>query len=84
MRLPGVTRLASGDAGQKIHVTSIAEIYRQVRSTFAGEGGNYQGTSLYSLDVDLLASLNSDVILAQDLCYVCSIDLTPSSASHRT
>jgi len=31
--------------------------------------------SLYDLDVDTLRSLAPDVILTQDLCDVCSIDL---------
>lgn len=33
------------------------------------------GTSLYTLDETLLAELAPDVILTQDLCSVCSIDL---------
>lgn len=33
------------------------------------------GRSLYSLDADLLRSLHPDLILTQDLCSVCSIDL---------
>ena len=34
-----------------------------------------EGKSLYTLDADLLRSLEPDVILTQDLCDVCSIDL---------
>ncbi|RMH26801.1 MAG: cobalamin-binding protein [Planctomycetota bacterium] len=34
-----------------------------------------QGRSLYRLDADRLADLRPDVILTQDLCSVCSIDL---------
>ena len=37
----------------------------------AGSGG----ASLYTLDKDLLQRLKPDVILTQDLCDVCSIDL---------
>ena len=33
------------------------------------------GQSLYELDVELLSSLQPDVIITQDLCGVCSIDL---------
>lgn len=33
------------------------------------------GRSLYSLDTDLMAQLRPDLILTQDLCDVCSIDL---------
>ncbi|CAG8437946.1 4635_t:CDS:10 [Acaulospora colombiana] len=33
------------------------------------------GKSLYTLDVDLLKTLNPDIIITQDLCNVCSIDL---------
>lgn len=34
-----------------------------------------EGRSLYSLDADLLRRLRPDLILTQDLCDVCSIDL---------
>jgi ABC-type Fe3+-hydroxamate transport system substrate-binding protein len=34
-----------------------------------------QGAALYTLNADLLASLRPDLILTQDLCSVCSIDL---------
>src|SRR5690606_33812582 len=34
------------------------------------------GHSLYALDEQLLRSLRPDLILTQDLCEVCSIDLT--------
>ena len=33
------------------------------------------GQSLYTLDVELLKKLNANVILTQDLCQVCAIDL---------
>lgn len=46
-----------------------ADIDRQVRAQLA------TGASLYSLNLPLLESLAPDVILTQDLCSVCSIDL---------
>lgn len=53
---------------------------------FTGEGSSLQidhavraalgaGESLYTLDVDRLRALKPDVILTQNLCEVCSIDL---------
>ncbi len=36
-------------------------------------GAAHQGSSLYTLDVDLLAALSPDVILTQDLCDVCAV-----------
>ena len=55
--------------------TSSAEIDREVRATLEpGEGAS--AASLYTLDETLLASLRPDVILTQDLCEVCSIDLS--------
>jgi iron complex transport system substrate-binding protein len=46
-----------------------AEIDRAVRDQLAGGG------SLYRLNAGLLAALRPDLILTQDLCSVCSIDL---------
>jgi len=46
-----------------------ADIDRAVRAQLAG------GHSLYWLDTDLLSGLKPDLILTQDLCRVCSIDL---------
>lgn len=57
--------------------TAPAEIDRQVRDRLAA------GESLYRLDTDLLASLKPDVILTQDLCEVCSIDLNTVRAAVR-
>ncbi len=48
---------------------SFAEIDRQVRECLD------LGRSLYSLDTQMLEALKPDVILTQDLCRVCSIDL---------
>lgn len=54
---------------QAIRATEPAEIDRDVsRAQAAGE-------SLYGLDAERLKSLEPDVILTQDLCAVCSIDL---------
>jgi iron complex transport system substrate-binding protein len=36
-------------------------------------GAAHQGSSLYGLDADLLASLAPDVVLTQDLCQVCAV-----------
>ncbi len=55
--------------GQITRFTSSAEVDRQVASA------NTEGRSLYTLDSGLLAELRPDVILTQDLCDVCSIDL---------
>lgn len=49
--------------------SSPAEIDRQVRESLAA------GQSLYDLDIKKLAELSLDVILTQDLCEVCSVDL---------
>src|SRR5678815_1109909 len=46
-----------------------AEIDRFVREQVESGG------SLYTLDTELLAELKPDLILTQDLCRVCSIDL---------
>eukprot|EP00842_Homolaphlyctis_polyrhiza_P006410 jgi/Hompol1/6770/HPOL_000626-RA len=55
--------------GQKTVFTSSADVDRQVSEALA------QGNSLYTLDTDLLAKLAPHVILTQDLCDVCAIDL---------
>jgi ABC-type Fe3+-hydroxamate transport system substrate-binding protein len=47
-----------------------ADLDRQVREAAQA------GTSLYELDVDLLKALAPDVILTQDLCSACSVDLS--------
>ncbi|HEX5493006.1 MAG TPA: cobalamin-binding protein [Mycobacteriales bacterium] len=36
-------------------------------------GSAHQGSSLYTLDTDLLARLAPDVVLTQDLCEVCAV-----------
>ncbi|MCH2160872.1 MAG: cobalamin-binding protein [Phycisphaerales bacterium] len=49
---------------------SSAEIDEQVRTLADGSA-----TSLYTLDADRLRALKPDLVLTQDLCDVCSIDL---------
>lgn len=53
----------------RTHGGDPAEIDREVRESLS------QGRSLYELDVERLKSLRPDVILTQNLCEVCSIDL---------
>jgi len=60
--LPVLTR-------QRVRGGTPAEIDQQVREIMA------HGESLYELDEACLAGLRPDVILTQDLCAVCSIDL---------
>ncbi|NNF44406.1 MAG: ABC transporter substrate-binding protein, partial [Phycisphaerales bacterium] len=58
---------------QRTVATTSAAIDRAVRvamATPASEGGG-----LYALDADALIALAPDVILTQDLCDVCSIDM---------
>ena len=55
--------------GQRTHAETPGEIDRAVRENLGA------GSSLYSLDEAALARLQPDVILTQDLCEVCSIDL---------
>ena len=50
-----------------------AEIDAEVRAVFDDKEAD--NTSLYRLDVDRLVELAPDVVLTQDLCEVCSIDL---------
>ncbi|MFG0329901.1 MAG: ABC transporter substrate-binding protein [Phycisphaerales bacterium] len=50
---------------------SSAEIDRQVHEQFESGGA----TSLYTIDEARLRALEPDLILTQDLCEVCSIDL---------
>ncbi len=60
--LPVLTRQRTG-AG------TSAEIDAEVKESLA------RGDSLYELDGDLLRELEPDLVLTQDLCEVCSIDL---------
>ncbi|KAF9141911.1 hypothetical protein BG015_001096 [Linnemannia schmuckeri] len=53
----------------KTKFTTSADVDRQVSEALS------QGNSLYNLDVDQLKALQPSVIVTQDLCNVCSIDL---------
>jgi len=57
--------------GQRTHGGTSAEIDQQVRDALNGSGA----ASLCHLDETMLRELRPDVILTQDLCEVCSIDL---------
>lgn len=54
---------------QRTEFTTSAEVDRAVSDSLE------RGQSLYHLDADRLRDLAPDVILTQDLCEVCSIDL---------
>ena len=54
---------------QRTTATDSAAIDAQVRATLEGSD------SLYILDHNTLAELKPDLIITQDLCHVCSIDL---------
>ena len=57
--------------GQRISPTSSsAEIDQEVRAL-----AEASASSLYTVDAELLQTLKPDLILTQDLCEVCSIDL---------
>jgi iron complex transport system substrate-binding protein len=60
--------------GQKTTASTSAAIDQQVRAALASNG-EAADQSLYTLDAELLMSLAPDLILTQDLCEVCSIDL---------
>lgn len=53
----------------RTHFTTSAAVDQSVRKALTDH------QSLYSLDADRLAALRPDVIITQDLCDVCSIDL---------
>ncbi|KAG0232921.1 hypothetical protein BGW42_007830 [Actinomortierella wolfii] len=53
----------------KTKFTTSADVDKQVSEALA------QGNSLYNLDTETLKALNPSVIVTQDLCTVCSIDL---------
>lgn len=65
--LPALTGAAVHDP--RDGVPDPAAVDAAVRASLAA------GKSLYTLDVDRLAALEPDVIITQDLCAVCSIDL---------
>ncbi|MCA9296263.1 MAG: ABC transporter substrate-binding protein, partial [Phycisphaerales bacterium] len=71
---------------QKTSGTTSAEIDAQVRAVREGNTGaddTADNASLYALDVPALRALRPDVILTQDLCDVCSIDLATVRAVAR-
>ena len=55
--------------GQKTTFTTAKDVDAQVSKALSS------GQSLYTLDTELLATLKPDVILTQDICSVCAIDL---------
>ncbi|KND03460.1 uncharacterized protein SPPG_00943 [Spizellomyces punctatus DAOM BR117] len=55
--------------GQKTTFTTSADVDKQVSQALAA------GQSLYTLDTNLLEELKPQVVLTQDLCNVCAIDL---------
>jgi len=55
--------------GQKTAYTTAADVDAQVSASLSS------GQSLYTLDEQLLKELAPDVILTQDICSVCAIDL---------
>ncbi len=63
---------------QRTSAGTAAAIDAQVRSSLEA------GASLYTLDTQALAQLRPDVILTQDLCDVCSIDLGTVRAAAET
>ncbi|MFD5764762.1 cobalamin-binding protein [Streptomyces sp. NPDC127049] len=46
-------------------------------------GAEHRGSSLYTLDTDVLAALAPDVLLTQDLCRVCAVSYEPVSRAAR-
>ncbi|MEM9166044.1 MAG: ABC transporter substrate-binding protein [Planctomycetota bacterium] len=63
---------------QRTSYQSPAQVDADVRSALES------GDSLYTLDVDRLAELAPDVIVTQDLCDVCSIDLNTVRGAAKT
>lgn len=66
---PAAVLHAPAVTSQNSTATSPADIDRAVREQLT------QGTSLYRLDHAALAAARPDLIITQDLCSVCSIDL---------
>ncbi|HZW07921.1 MAG TPA: ABC transporter substrate-binding protein [Phycisphaerales bacterium] len=71
---PGLGGLPELTAARTDQGGTAAEIDSQVRRA-AEEAGAGGPQSLYTLDVERLVSLRPDVILTQDLCAVCSVDV---------
>lgn len=66
---PPAVRSLPALTAQRTHADTPAQIDAQVRDSLS------KGLSLYTLDAQRLAALDPDVIITQDLCEVCSIDL---------
>jgi len=66
---PGLSHLPVLTAPARALAADPAGIDAAVKAQMAG------GQALYRLDTALLAGLRPDLILTQDLCHVCSIDL---------
>lgn len=60
---------------QRTHAATSAEIDAQVRAALKDGHDASASASLYSVDEGLLRSLKPDLILTQDVCDVCSVDL---------
>lgn len=58
-----------------VPVVTASEIDERMpsREISAAVGAGHQGSSLYGLDADLLAGLDPDLVLTQDLCEVCAV-----------
>jgi iron complex transport system substrate-binding protein len=69
LSLPKITR-----AAVDVKSLSSSQIDEAVRSRIS------RGLPLYEIDLELLAELNPDLILTQDLCRVCAV---PSGQIHR-
>jgi iron complex transport system substrate-binding protein len=59
------------------------EISRTV-GTSRTAGGDHHGSSIYQIDQELLAELQPDLILTQDLCDVCAVSYTAVNDVVRT
>ena len=64
--------------GQLTTFTTAKEVDTQVSAALAS------GEALYSVDAELLRSLSPEVILTQDLCQVCAINLETVRGIART
>ena len=71
------TTNANANANAKRHATNAAPPHNNALLQVDAEVSSAisEGKSLYSLDTDLLVKLGPSVILTQDICSVCAIDL---------
>jgi iron complex transport system substrate-binding protein len=56
-----------------VTTTGIDQNVLSSKEISAAVGGSHQGSGLYDIDAELLASLAPDVVLTQDLCDVCAV-----------